>query len=71
MIDERKFSDEKDEKRDLLSNLVDANEEFLDDGEKLLGEEELVGASYAFYPATCLFTGQPFRKYFHVLPCWT
>ena len=43
MINERKFSDEKDEKRDLLSNLVNANEEFLDDGEQKLGEAELIG----------------------------
>ena len=43
MIDGRKFSDEKDEKRDLLSNLVNANEELLDDGEQRLGEAELIG----------------------------
>ena len=43
MINERKISDEKDEKRDLLSNLVNANEEFLDDGEQKLGEAELIG----------------------------
>ena len=43
MINERKFSDVKDEKRDLLSNLVNANEEFLDDGEQKLGEVELIG----------------------------
>ena len=44
MINERKVSDEKDEKRDLLSNLVNANEEFSDDGEQKLGEAELIGA---------------------------
>ena len=43
MINERKVSDEKDEKRDLLSNLVNANEEFLDDGEQKLREVELIG----------------------------
>jgi hypothetical protein len=43
MINERRFSNDKDEKRDLLSNLVDANEEFSDDGEQRLGEEELIG----------------------------
>lgn len=43
MIDGRKFSDEKDEKRDLLSNLVNANEELSDDGEQRLGEVELIG----------------------------
>ena len=43
MINERKFSDEKDEKRDLLSNLVNANQELLDDGEQRLGEVELIG----------------------------
>ena len=50
MINKRKSSDEKDEMRDLLSNLVDANEEFLDDGEKRLGEEELIGESPRICP---------------------
>ena len=43
MINERKHSYEKDEKRDLLSNLVSVNEECLDDGEQKLGEAELIG----------------------------
>lgn len=43
MINERKFSYEKDEKRDLLSNLVSANQEFSDDGEQKLEEVELIG----------------------------
>jgi hypothetical protein len=43
LINERKFSNEKGDKRDLLSNLVDANDEFLDDGEQKLGEDELIG----------------------------
>ena len=42
-INERKLSDKKDEKRDLLSNLVNANEEFLEDGEPRLDETELIG----------------------------
>ena len=72
MINERKFSNEKGEKRDLLSNLVDANEELLDDGEKRLGEEELLGASSALCPVTRLFTDLlSFRRCFYVLPCWT
>lgn len=70
-INKRKLSDERDEKRDLLSNLVDANEELLDDGEKRLGEEELIGASSALCPGTRLFTCLPFRKCFLVLPCRT
>ena len=45
MINERKHSCESDEKRDLLSNLVNANDEFLDDGGQRLGEAELIGAS--------------------------
>ena len=48
MINERKFSGEKGEKRDLLSNFVAANEEFLDDGEQKLGEVELIGTSSSF-----------------------
>ena len=72
MINNRKFSEEKDEQRDLLSNLVDANEEFLDGGEQRLSEEELVGTSPVLCPATRFFTqGLPFRKHFYVLPCWT
>ncbi|KAF9653356.1 cytochrome P450 [Thelephora ganbajun] len=51
MINERKLSDEKGEKRDLLSNLVSANEEFLDGGEQKLGEVELVGNIFIFYIA--------------------
>jgi hypothetical protein len=43
MINERKFSDEKDERVDLLSNFVDANDELLEDGEQKLGEVELIG----------------------------
>jgi len=46
MINERKHSCESDEKRDLLSNLVSANDEFLDDGEQRLGEAELIGTSH-------------------------
>ena len=43
MINEKKISNEKGEKRDVLSNLVDANEELLNDGEQRLREEELIG----------------------------
>ena len=43
MINERKSSGGKDERRDLLSNLVDANEEFLDSGEQRLLHEEVIG----------------------------
>ena len=50
MIDERKFSDEMDEKRDVLSNLINANEEFSDDGEQRLGEVELIGTRLALDP---------------------
>ena len=49
MIDERKFSNEEDEKRDLLSNLVDANEELLEDGEQKIGEAELIGVGSALH----------------------
>ena len=70
MINERKFSDEKDEKRDLLSNLVNANEELLDDGEQRLGEIELVGTRQTLCLPTHLLTPLSFRKRFHVLPRW-
>jgi hypothetical protein len=47
LINERRFSNDKDEKRDLLSNLVSANEELSGDGEQRLGEEELIGTCFA------------------------
>jgi len=71
MINERKFSDEKDEKRDLLSNFVTANEEFLDDGEQKLGEVELIGTPSGPVSLADLFMFLPFRKHVHVLRCWT
>jgi len=45
MINEQKHSCESDEKRDLLSNLVSANDEFSDDGGQRLDEAELIGTS--------------------------
>ena len=71
VINKRKLSDEKDEKRDLLSNLINANEELSDDGEQRLGEAELIGAWPTLGIPGRLFTPLPFRKHFHVLPCWT
>lgn len=71
MIEERKLSNEKGEKRDLLSNFVHANEEFLDDGGQRLGEGELIGTSSILCPAARLFTSLSFRKRFYVLPGWT
>ena len=47
LINERKISNDKDEKGDLLSNLVNANEELSGDGEQRLREEELIGANFA------------------------
>ena len=43
MINERQLSGDKDGRRDLLSNLVNANEEFLEDGEQGLSEDEIFG----------------------------
>ena len=70
-INERKLYGEGDEKRDLLSNLVDANEELSDDGEQRLGEVELIGLWLALGLRPHLLTPLPFRKHFHVLSCWT
>ena len=47
MINERKLSNEKDGRMDLLSNLVNANDELLEDGEQKLGEVELIGKGQA------------------------
>ena len=43
MINERKLSGDKNKKRDLLSNLVSASEEFSEDGEQRLSDDELFG----------------------------
>ena len=71
MINERKNSYEKDGKRDLLSNLVCANEEFLDDGEQRLREAELIGMGSGLGLPAHLFKCLPYRKHVHVLHCWT
>ena len=67
MIDERKSSNEGGERRDLLSNLVDANEELMNDGEQRLREEELIGKKSGLDSS---FADPPPRKHFHLLPCW-
>ena len=69
LINERKLSNEKGEKRDLLSNLVDANEEVLDDGEQRLGEDELIGKRSLFGPVVHSFINPLLRKYLHFLSC--
>ena len=70
MINERKRSDDKREKADLLSSLVNANEKFLGGGGKSLGEEELIGMGPALDPPAGLLTNLPFRKRVLVLLCW-
>ena len=70
LINERKNSNEKGDKRDLLSNLVGSNDDLLDDGEQKLGEDELMGKRSALDPAVYSFSHRPsFRKRFHLLPC--
>ena len=68
MINERKHSRERDEKKDLLSNLVSANEEFLDDGEQRLGEAELIGtgqdSAYRHNHLNVYHSGNMFIFYF-------
>ena len=71
MINERKFSDEKGERTDLLSNLVNANDEFLEDGEQKLGEAELIGKGSSRGLPAHSFTHLTFRKHFHILRGWT
>jgi hypothetical protein len=71
MINERKFSDEKDEKMDLLSNLVNANDELLEDGEQKLGEIELIGKGLGCGPPVHSFMRLTFSEHFHVLHRWT
>ena len=70
-INERKSSDEKDEKRDLLSNLVNANGEVLEDGEQRLDESELLGTRSALGLPAGLFTHLSSRKHVHFLRRWT
>ena len=70
-INERKFFDKGDEKRDLLSNLVDANNELSDDGEQRLGEAELIGTRPTLGQPVRLFIHRPSRKHVHFLHRWT
>ena len=56
---------------DLLANLVDANEEFLEGGEQRLGEGELIGKGSGLGPPSHTFTHLTFRKHFHVLHGWS
>ena len=71
MIDERKHFCESNEKRDLLSNLISANDEFLDDGEQRLGEAELIGTESGLDLPAQLLKCLPFRKHVHFLHRWT
>jgi len=71
MINERKHFYENDEKRDLLSNLVSANEEFLDGGEQRLGEAELTGMGSGLGLPVHLFECPLPRKHVRFLHCWT
>jgi hypothetical protein len=71
MINERKSSDEKDERMDLLSNLVNANNELLEDGEQKLGEVELLGKGSDLGLPVHSFTCLASRKHFYLLHRWT
>ena len=71
MINDRRLSGKKDEKRDLLSNLISANEELLDDGEQRLGEAELIGMDLGLSLLAYLSKRVLSRKHVHVLPRWT
>ena len=71
MIEERKDSYGRDERRDLLSNLVSANDEFSDDGEQRLGEGELIGTESGLGLTIQLLKFLPFRKRGHFLHGWT
>ena len=70
MINDRKHSDEKDERMDLLSNLVSANDELLEDGEQKLGEVELIGKGSGLGLPIHSLIRQTSRKYFHLLHRW-
>jgi len=71
MTNERKHFCENNEKRDLLSNLVSANEEFLDDGEQRLGQEELTGMGSGLGLPVHSFKCLPPRKHVRFLHRWT
>ena len=60
MTNERKFSDAKDKKRDLFSNLINVNEELPDNGEQKLGEAGNIGTISVFCLRSHLFTCLPF-----------
>ena len=54
MINERKLHSDKNKERDLLSNLVSASEEFLEDGEQRLSDDELFGMESEFIYGTSI-----------------
>ena len=56
MINERKFSDAKDKKRDVFLNLVNVNEELPGNAERKLWEAELIGTISVFCLRPHLFT---------------
>ena len=67
MIEERKHSYGGEEKRDLFSNLINANDELLDDGGQRLGETELIGMGSRLGLPEQLLKCLPFRKHVHLL----
>jgi hypothetical protein len=66
--DQRKASGGRGERRGLLSNLVDANEELVDDGDQRLSEEELIGARSTFEPVAFLFKPLQEKSSCFILP---
>ena len=66
MIDEKKLSSDENKDRDLLSNLVRANDEFLEDGEQGLSDNELFGMGSEFVCGS-LFKRLSSRKHLHIL----
>ena len=56
---------------DLLSNLINANDELLEDGEQKLGEAELIGKGSGRGPLVYPFTRLTYRKHIYVLHRWT
>lgn len=69
MVNERKLSGDKGGKRDPLSYLMGANEEFLVDGEQGLSEEELFGTELRHVLQARLAESLLSSEHIHVLHC--
>jgi hypothetical protein len=69
MVEARRTSGDAEHRYDLLSGLLDASQDELDD-KAALSDEELIGKHTNFEPIELYLTSFP-RKYVYFPSCWT